>query len=53
MNFVWTNCAPFLQAVRDWVFCDGAANEGVDGTGIHVTNSAVVFCTREPCFAVA
>ena len=29
MNLVWTTRAPFLRAVRDRVFCDGAANEGV------------------------
>jgi len=37
MNLVWTTCAPFLRMVRDRVFCDGAANEGVAGAGTCVT----------------
>ena len=24
MNLVWTARAPFLQAVSDWMFCNGA-----------------------------
>jgi len=50
MNLVWTTRAPFLRAVRDRVFCDGAANEGIAGTYTHVT-AASGLCTREPCFA--
>ena len=32
MNLVCTTHAPFLRVVHDWVFCDGAANEGIAGT---------------------
>jgi len=37
MNLVWTTRAPFLWAVHDRVFCDGAANEGVASADNHVT----------------
>ena len=50
MNLVWTTRAPFLRAVRDQVFCDGAANEGVGGADTHVTAASGLH-TREPCFA--
>jgi len=50
MNLVWTTRAPFLRAVCDWVFCDGAANEGVAGADNHVT-AASGLRTSEPCFA--
>ena len=37
MNLVWTTRAPFLRAVRDRVFCDGAANEGIGGADTRIT----------------
>ena len=37
INLVWTTRAPFLQAVRDRVFCDGTANENVAGADNRVT----------------
>jgi len=46
MNLVWTT-----RVVRDWVFCDGAANEGVANADTRVT-AASGLCTREPCFAL-
>ena len=50
MNLVWTTRAPFLRMACDWVFCNGAANEGVAGADTHVT-AASGLCTREPRFA--
>jgi len=50
MNLVCTTHAPFLRAVHDWVFCDGAANEGIAGTDTRIT-AASGLLTREPRFA--
>jgi len=50
MNLVWTTRAPFLRAVRDWVFCDGAANEGIGGADTRITAASGLH-TREPHFA--
>jgi len=50
MNLIWTTRVPFLRAVRDRVFCDGAANEGITGADNRVT-AASGLCTCEPCFA--
>jgi len=50
MNLVWTTRAPFLRVVRDRVFCDSAANEGVAGADNRVTAASGLH-TREPCFA--
>jgi len=45
MNLVWTT-----HAVRDWMFCDGATNEGVAGANTRVT-AASGLLTRDPRFA--
>jgi len=37
INLVWTICVPFLRVVHDWVFCNGAANEGIAGADTHIT----------------
>jgi len=50
MKVVWTTRAPFLRAVRDRVFCDGAADEGIGGADTRIT-AALGLCTREPRFA--
>ena len=46
MNLVWTT-----RVVRDRVFCDGAANEGVTSADTRVI-AASGLCTREPYFAL-
>jgi len=50
MNLVWSTRVPFLWVVRDQVFCDGAAIEGIASADTHVT-AALELCTHEPRFA--
>jgi len=45
MNLIWTT-----HAVHDWVFCDGATNEGVAGADTRVT-AASGLRTRKRRFA--
>jgi len=50
MNLVWTTRVPFLQVVRDQVFCDGAAIEGIASADTQAT-AASELRTHEPRFA--
>jgi len=45
MNLVWTT-----RVIRDRVFCDGAANEGVASADTRVTAASGLY-SRESCFA--